>query len=80
MDAGNASYGGHLEDTYDRHHFNAIVTKADLVDYYLPAWEACATEAKAGSIMCSCESRIQRSVTTFLFGNVADGLRTQTMR
>ena len=54
VDAGNASYGTHLEDTYDRHSFNAIVTKQDLVDYYLPAWEACATEAKAGSIMCRC--------------------------
>ena len=41
--------------TYDRHSFNAIVPKADLVEYYLPAWEACATEGKAGSVMCSCE-------------------------
>ena len=56
VDAGDASYGTHKEDTYDRHHFNAVVSKADLADYYLPAWEACATEAKAGSIMCSCEN------------------------
>lgn len=39
--------------SYDRHSFNAVVPKADLVDYYLPAWEACVVEAKAASIMCS---------------------------
>ena len=36
--------------TYDRHSFNAIVSKADLVEYYLPAFEACATEV--GDQLC----------------------------
>ena len=45
---------------YDRHSFNAVVTKADLAEYYLPAWEACATEAKAGSIMCRSASTVLR--------------------
>jgi beta-glucosidase-like glycosyl hydrolase len=52
--------------TYDRHSFNAIVPKADLVEYYLPAWEACATEGKAGSIMCSCESHATPRSSTCL--------------
>ena len=51
VDAGAVENGS----TYDRHHFNAVVDKADLVEYYLPAWEACAKGGKAGSIMCSCE-------------------------
>ncbi len=50
--------------TYDRHSFNAIVPQADLVEYYLPAWEACATEGKAGSIMCSCESHATPLLST----------------
>jgi beta-glucosidase-like glycosyl hydrolase len=52
VDAGDGSFGDHSEPNYDRHYFDAVVTKADLADYYLPAWEACATEAKAASIMC----------------------------
>lgn len=36
---------------YDRHSFNAIVGKADLVEYYLPAFEACATQ---GEVEQSC--------------------------
>ena len=39
--------------TYDRHSFNAIVGKKDLAEYYLPAFQACVNEGKAGSIMCS---------------------------
>ncbi|XP_065885416.1 uncharacterized protein [Dysidea avara] len=37
----------------DRHHFNAIVSDQDLVETYLPGFEACVREGNAGSIMCS---------------------------
>jgi beta-glucosidase-like glycosyl hydrolase len=37
----------------DRHHFNAIVDDYDLVDTYLPAWQACAQLGRARSVMCS---------------------------
>ncbi|XP_065885422.1 uncharacterized protein [Dysidea avara] len=37
----------------DRFHFNAIVSDQDLVETYLPAFEACVREGKAASIMCS---------------------------
>ncbi|XP_065885783.1 uncharacterized protein [Dysidea avara] len=37
----------------DRVHFNAIVSDQDLVETYLPAFEACVREGNAGSIMCS---------------------------
>lgn len=35
----------------DRHHFNAIVSKKDLSETYLPAFEACVKEAKVESVM-----------------------------
>ena len=43
--ATEANPNGTIE--YDRHSFNAIIGKADIVDYYLPVWETCATEANA---------------------------------
>eukprot|EP01047_Picozoa_sp_COSAG01_P050796 COSAG01_NODE_5171_length_4436_cov_4.031128_7_plen_94_part_00 len=38
---------------HTRHNFNANVSKADLVGYYLPAFKACIMEGKALGIMCS---------------------------
>jgi beta-glucosidase len=35
----------------ERHSFNAVVSESDLRMTYLPAFQACITEAKAGSIM-----------------------------
>lgn len=43
---------------YSRHNYDAKVSKADLADYYFPAFKACVMEGKAMSIMCSCESRL----------------------
>jgi beta-D-xylosidase 4 len=37
----------------DRHHFNAIVKDQDLVETYLPPFEACIRDARVASIMCS---------------------------
>ncbi|KAL6066428.1 Beta-xylosidase/alpha-L-arabinofuranosidase 2, variant 3 [Balamuthia mandrillaris] len=37
----------------DRFHFNAVVSDSDLVETYLPAFEACVRIGKAKSIMCS---------------------------
>ena len=39
---------------YSRHNYDAKVSKADLADYYFPAFKACVMEGKAMSIMCSC--------------------------
>jgi beta-glucosidase-like glycosyl hydrolase len=41
---------------YSRHNYDAKVSKADLADYYFPAFKACVMEGKAMSIMCSCAS------------------------
>ena len=35
----------------DRHHFNAIASKRDMEDTYLPAFEACVKEAKVEAVM-----------------------------
>ena len=44
-----------LEDwnSTDRHHFDAVVTEADLANYYLPAFQACVQDANVSSLMCS---------------------------
>jgi len=44
-----------LEDWHgvDRYHFNAIVNDRDLVETYLPSFEACVRESRVGSVMCS---------------------------
>jgi beta-glucosidase len=39
--------------TKDRYTFNAEVGARDLWEYYLPAFKACAVEAKAAHVMCS---------------------------
>ncbi|KAK4207091.1 putative exo-1,4-beta-xylosidase bxlB [Rhypophila decipiens] len=36
-----------------RYAFNAIVSMQDLTEYYLPPFQQCARDSKAGSIMCS---------------------------
>lgn len=36
-----------------RYRFNAIVSLQDLTEYYLPPFQQCARDSKAGSIMCS---------------------------
>jgi beta-glucosidase len=38
---------------YSRHNYDAMVSKADLADYYFPAFKACVMEGEAMSIMCS---------------------------
>lgn len=37
----------------DRHRFNAVISDEDLVQTYLPAFEAGIKEGRAGSVMCS---------------------------
>src|SRR4029079_14602549 len=44
-------YAAHSEPEGLRHSFDAVVTLKDLRETYLPAFEACITEAKAESIM-----------------------------
>ena len=41
----------HSGPELDRHHFDARVNERDLRETYLPAFEACVTEAKAASVM-----------------------------
>ncbi|KAM7194044.1 putative exo-1,4-beta-xylosidase bxlB [Naviculisporaceae sp. PSN 640] len=36
-----------------RYQFNAVVSMQDLTEYYLPPFQQCARDSKAGSIMCS---------------------------
>ena len=36
--------------------FNALISDQDLADTFLPAFRACIVEARAASVMCSCES------------------------
>jgi beta-D-xylosidase 4 len=45
-----------LEDWHNvsRFNFDAIVGTQDLAEYYMPSFEACARDAKAGSIMTTC--------------------------
>ena len=44
-------YAVHSGPEKDRHHFNAIVTKRELYDTYLPAFKKLVTEAKVESVM-----------------------------
>lgn len=44
-------YAVHSGPEAERHGFDAVVDERDLRDTYLPAFKACVTEAKAGSIM-----------------------------
>lgn len=48
-----------VENLYNgthRHNFDAQVTKQDMVDTYLPAFEACVVKGKASALMCSYNS------------------------
>ena len=44
-------YAVHSGPEKDRHHFNAIVTKRELYDTYLPAFKKLVTDAKVESVM-----------------------------
>ena len=44
-------YAVHSGPEKDRHHFNAIVTRRELYDTYLPAFKKLVTEAKVESVM-----------------------------
>ena len=35
--------------------FNALISDQDMADTFLPAFRACIIEARAASVMCSCE-------------------------
>jgi beta-D-xylosidase 4 len=39
----------------DRDHIDSYVPQQDLVDSYLPSFQACVEEGKVTGIMCSCE-------------------------
>jgi len=41
---------------YDRSSYNANITAQDLVETYLPPFEACVNDAKVASVMCSYKS------------------------
>ena len=41
---------------YDRSSYNANISAQDLVETYLPSFEACVNDARVGSIMCSYKS------------------------
>jgi len=48
-----------VENLYNgthRHNFDAHVTKQDMADTYLPAFEACVVKGKASALMCSYNS------------------------
>ena len=40
----------------DRNHIDSLVPQQDLVDSYLPSFQACVEEGKVSGIMCSCAS------------------------
>ena len=44
-------YAVHSGPEKDRHHFDAVVSKKDLRETYLPAFEKCVKEGKAASVM-----------------------------
>ncbi|KAG2118306.1 glycoside hydrolase family 3 protein [Suillus clintonianus] len=49
-------FAGYDLDDWDgnfRFGFNAVITSQDLVEYYLPSFQSCYRDAKAGAAMCS---------------------------
>lgn len=40
-------------DGHSAHSFNAVISQQDIVEYYLPPFQACVRDAKAASVMCS---------------------------
>lgn len=48
-----AAYDLEVSGSTTRFNFDAKVSLQDLAEYYLPPFEGCARDAKAGSIMCS---------------------------
>jgi beta-D-xylosidase 4 len=54
--------------TVDGHHatrvdFNAVISQQDLVDSYLPPFQACVEQGQVTSLMCSCESLSSSSLS-----------------
>jgi beta-glucosidase-like glycosyl hydrolase len=47
-----AAYSLELWNSTDRHHFNAVISDADLVDYYFPAFEQTVRAGNAAQVMC----------------------------
>eukprot|EP00045_Choanoeca_perplexa_P017535 m.256312 g.256312 ORF g.256312 m.256312 type:complete len:928 (+) comp17563_c0_seq3:1517-4300(+) len=48
-----AAYSLEKSQGVDRHHFNAVVSRLDLYDTYLPAFRACVELGRAQQVMCS---------------------------
>lgn len=48
-----AAYDVDSWEGIDRYHFDANVSIQELAEYYMPPFEACARDAKVGSLMCS---------------------------
>jgi xylan 1,4-beta-xylosidase len=40
---------------HDRNHFDAAVTQQDLLDSYMPAFQACVEKGRVSGLMCSCK-------------------------
>jgi beta-D-xylosidase 4 len=53
MPFGPTSYSLENWEGMDRYHFDAVVTDADLADFYLPAFQQCVESGRASSMMCS---------------------------
>ncbi|KAI1132576.1 glycoside hydrolase superfamily [Nemania abortiva] len=48
-----AGYDLENGNSSNRHSFDAIISTQDLVEYYLPPFQQCARDSRAGSVMCS---------------------------
>lgn len=53
LEGGDAA---HPDGRIDRHHFDAVVTKQDAADTYLPPFERCVRQGKPASLMCAYDS------------------------
>ena len=51
-----AAYSLENWEGMDRYHFDAMVSDEDLAEVYLPAFQACVTQGRASSTMCSYNS------------------------
>ena len=57
---------------HDRNHFNALIPMQDLVDSYLPPFQACVEKGRASGLMCSCELEHMRPPQHGLHASFAD--------
>ena len=48
----------------DRHHVDSYVPQQDLVDSYLPSFQACVEQGKVAGVMCSCAFRARSRART----------------